>query len=69
MAFIPWECLLPVPVNGFHQNIPDVIAISANQSETSENLAGSYVNISFYFYAVFSYVHLLVFEVFKLNFE
>lgn len=40
-----------------------------NQSDTSENLTGPYLNISFYFYAVFSFVHVLVFKVFKLNSE
>lgn len=42
-----------------------LIAFSANQSDTSENFTGSYFNISFYFYAVFSLVHVLIFKVFK----
>lgn len=57
-------------VNDFPQNIPGMISFKGIWLETSENLTEVLsLNMIFYFYTVyfFSFVHVLVFQVFKLN--
>lgn len=70
VGVIPWKWFLCVCVNDFPQNIPGMISFKGIWLETSENLTEVLsLNMIFYFYTVyfFSFVHVLVFQVFKLN--